>query len=42
VYADEIPLASGKTVQSIRLPTVDDGIVGTPQNAFHAFALGVG
>jgi hypothetical protein len=42
VYADAIPLTSGKTVRSITLPTVSDGIVGPPQVAFHVFALWVG
>ncbi len=42
VYADEIVLSRRKTVRSITLPNVDDGIVGTPQVALHVFALGVG
>jgi hypothetical protein len=42
VFADVILLSSGKTVRSITLPTVSDGIVGPPQVALHAFALGVG
>ncbi len=41
VYADAIPLRRGKTVRSVTLPLVDDGIVGTPQGAMHVFALGI-
>ncbi|MFZ0090145.1 MAG: sugar-binding domain-containing protein, partial [Solirubrobacteraceae bacterium] len=42
VDADAIALDPGKTVRSITLPTVDDGIVATPLVALHVFALGVG
>ena len=42
VYADAIALRPGKTVRSITLPRVDDGIVGMPRVALHVFALGVG
>jgi hypothetical protein len=42
VYADAIALSPGKTVRSIMLPRVNDGIVGVPHAALHVFALGVG
>lgn len=42
VYADAINLTPGKSVRSVTLPVVDDGIVGTPQAATHVFAIGIG
>jgi hypothetical protein len=42
VYADATALRPGKTVRSITLPRVNDGIVGMPRAALHVFALSVG
>jgi hypothetical protein len=42
VYADATALRPGKTVRSITLPRVNDGIVGMPHAALHVFALSVG
>jgi hypothetical protein len=41
VYADAIALHRGKTVRSITLPLVDDGVVAPPHVALHVFALGI-
>lgn len=41
VYFASVPLAPGKTVKSVTLPTVSSG-VGNGVNAMHIFAIAVG
>jgi beta-glucosidase len=41
IYYTSVPLASGKTVASVTLPTVSSG-AGDNVNAMHIFAMGVG
>ena len=40
VYATSVTLAAGKTVQSVILPTISNG-VGDSLNAMHLFAMGI-
>lgn len=41
VYATAIPLTAGKTVRSVTLPAISQG-VGDSLNALHIFAMGIG
>ena len=39
VYATSVTLPAGKTVQSVTLPTISNGVGDSP-NAMHLFAMG--
>ena len=41
IYFASVPLAAGKTVASVTLPTVSSG-VGNGVNAMHIFAMAIG
>ncbi|MGA2828691.1 MAG: hypothetical protein ABSF03_21525 [Streptosporangiaceae bacterium] len=41
VYSTSVPLNAAKTVESITLPAISDG-VGDSLNALHIFAMGIG